>query len=50
MNYILKSNNVFSEYIGIYEWPIVTDDNFEAANFLLDESQKNLNSLIDKLK
>ncbi len=50
MNYILKSNDVVSEYIGINDWPIVTDDNFEAANFLLDESKKNLNSLVDKIK
>ena len=50
MNYILKSNNVNSEYISINDWPIVTDDNFEAANFILDESKKHLNSLIDILK
>jgi aspartate kinase len=50
MNYILKSNDVVSEYISINDWPIVTDDNFEAANFLLDESEKNLNSLVDKIK
>jgi aspartate kinase len=50
MNYILKNNDVVSEYIGINDWPIVTDDNFEAANFLLDESKKNLNSLVDKIK
>jgi len=50
MNYILKSNDVVSEYISINDWPIVTDDNFEAASFLLDESEKNLNSLVNKIK
>ena len=50
MNYILKSNNVFSECIDISEWPIITDDNFEAANFLIEESHKNLDTLIGKLK
>ncbi len=50
MNYILKSNGVNSESVCVGEWPIVTDDNFEAANFMLDESKKHLNSLIDLLK
>ncbi len=50
MNYILKSNDVLSEWINISEWPIITDDNFEAANFLIQESHKNLDILIGKLK
>ncbi|HXT84544.1 MAG TPA: aspartate kinase, partial [Verrucomicrobiae bacterium] len=50
MNYILKSNNIFSEWVDISEWPIITDDNFEAANFLIEESHKNLDTLIGKLK
>jgi aspartate kinase len=50
MNYILKSNNVNSEYVSIDDWPIVTDDNFEAASFILDDSKKHLNSVIDILK
>lgn len=50
MNYILKSNNLNSENLSINEWPIVTDDNFEAASFILDDSKKNLRPLIDMLK
>src|SRR6476469_1294349 len=50
MNYILKSNNVSSEYVSIDDWPIVTDDNFEAASFILDDSRKHLNSIINILK
>jgi aspartate kinase len=50
MNYILKSNNVNSEYVSIDDWPIVTDDNFEAASFILDDSKKHLNSVINILK
>ncbi len=50
MNYILKSNDVNSESVSVGEWPIVTDDNFEAANFMLDESKKHLNSLVDLLE
>jgi len=50
MNYILKSNEVNSESVSVGEWPIVTDDNFEAANFMLDESKRHLNSLVDLLE
>lgn len=50
MNYILKSNGVNSESVSVGEWPIVTDDNFEAANFMLDESKKHLHSLVDLLE
>jgi len=50
MDYILKSNDINSEYISISDWPIVTDDNFEAANFMLDESKKHLNPVMDMLK
>ncbi len=50
MNYILKSNDVNSESVSVGEWPIVTDDNFEAANFMLDESKRHLNSLVDLLE
>ncbi len=50
MNYILKSNDVNSESVSVDKWPIVTDDNFEAANFMLDESKKHLNVLVDLLE
>jgi len=46
MNYILKSNNVESEVITIDKWPIVTDDNFEAASFMIDDSRKHLDHLL----
>jgi aspartate kinase len=50
MNYILKNNDLNSEYIGINDWPIVTDDNFEAANFLLVDSKKHLDPLVNMLR
>ena len=50
MNYILKNEDVNSESVSVGEWPIVTDDNFEAANFMLDESKRHLNSLVDLLE
>lgn len=40
MDYILKSNEIKSDHTRIEQWPIITDDNFEAANFLIEESRK----------
>ncbi|MGN6349634.1 MAG: amino acid kinase family protein [Candidatus Nitrosocosmicus sp.] len=50
MNYILKSNDINSENLSLNEWPIITDDNFEAANFMLDDSKRHLDPLYDMLK
>ncbi|HET6589777.1 MAG TPA: aspartate kinase [Candidatus Nitrosocosmicus sp.] len=50
MNYILRSNGMVSSSIGINDWPIITDDNFEAANFMLDESKKHLEYLVDLIQ
>lgn len=50
MNYILRSNGMVSSSIGINNWPIITDDNFEAANFMLDESKKHLEYLVDLIQ
>lgn len=47
MDYILRSNGLKSSSININNWPIVTDDNFEAANFLLEDSKNYLDSLIN---
>ena len=50
MDYILKSNDIKSSSVNMNEWPIVTDDNFEAASFLLDESKNQIDSLIRLVK
>lgn len=50
MNYILKSNDILSSSVDIDDWPIITDDNFEAASFLLDESKKKLDGLVNLVK
>ncbi len=50
MDYILKSNGIKSSSVNVNEWPIVTDDNFEAASFLLDESKNQIESLIKLVK
>ncbi len=39
MHHILKSNRIDSCYIEFKDWPIITDDNYEAANFMLDASR-----------
>src|SRR5918993_67981 len=36
-----------SDHVDIERWPIITDDNFEAANFMLGESRHNSSHLID---
>ena len=51
MDYILKSKGLISDHVRIENWPIVTDDNFEAATFLFDDSRKRityLKQLIEK--
>ena len=50
MDYILKSNGIKSSSVNVNEWPIVTDDNFEAASFLLDESKNQIDPLIRLVK
>jgi aspartate kinase len=51
MDYILRSKGLLSTHVRIENWPIITDDNFEAATFLFEESMKrttNLKDLIEK--
>lgn len=40
MDYALRSKDIKSDHANIEQWPIITDDNFEAANFLIEESRK----------
>lgn len=40
MDYALRSKDMKSDHANIDQWPIITDDNFEAANFLIEESRK----------
>jgi len=50
MDYVMKSGNINSAHADLNAWPIVTDDNFEAANFLLDESRSMSKPLMDLLE
>src|ERR671933_640033 len=47
MDYIMRSHDIKSDHISIEKWPIITDDNFEAANFMVEESRQSNEHLID---
>jgi aspartate kinase len=47
MDYVMRSSGIKADHVDIERWPIITDDNFEAANFLIDESQQNNDHLIE---
>ena len=42
MEYILKSHSIKSQFVGLEDWPIITDNNIESTNFLVNESSKNI--------
>jgi aspartate kinase len=50
MNYIMRSHGLKSDHADIDKWPIITDDNFEAANFMLDESKEHKKHFIQLLE
>jgi aspartate kinase len=50
MDYIMRSNGLKSDHVDIDKWPIITDDNFEAANFMLDESKEHKNHFLQLLE
>ncbi|PWU78765.1 MAG: aspartate kinase [Candidatus Nitrosopolaris wilkensis] len=47
MDYIMRSHGINSDHVDIEKWPIITDDNFEAANFMIEESRRNDSHLLD---
>jgi aspartate kinase len=47
MDYIMRSHGINSDHVDIEKWPIITDDNFEAANFMIEESRRNDGHLLD---
>lgn len=50
MDYVMRSYGIKSDHVDIEKWPIITDDNFEAANFMVEESKQNNRHLIDLIK
>jgi aspartate kinase len=47
MDYVMQSTGIKSSHVLIEKWPITTDDNFEAANFMIQESKQHVGHLID---
>jgi aspartate kinase len=47
MDYVMQSIGLKSSHVLIEKWPIITDDNFEAANFMVQESKHYADHLID---
>jgi len=50
MDYIMRSNGLKCDHVDIEKWPIITDDNFEAANFMLEESKEHKKHLLKLLE
>ncbi len=50
MGYVMQSQGIKAAYVPIEKWPIITDDNFEAANFLASESRQNSGHLVDLIE
>ncbi|MFQ5940861.1 MAG: aspartate kinase [Nitrososphaerales archaeon] len=50
MDYVMKSNGINSSHVDLNSWPIITDDNFEGANFLFEESKKASGSLLELIE
>ena len=50
MEYIMKTNDLDSCGIPKEHWPIITDDNFENATPLYEDSQRRINHLIKSLE
>jgi len=50
MDYVLRSNQIKSDHVDIEQWPIITDDNFEAANFLIEESRQKSNHFYELIE
>ena len=50
LNFILKSNGVKCDTIGLDDWPIITDNNIESTNFLFSESDKRIGKVEEILE
>jgi aspartate kinase len=50
MAYVMRSHGIKAAHVPMEHWPIVTDDNFEAANFMPSESRQNASHLIELIE
>ncbi|MEO9362909.1 MAG: aspartate kinase [Nitrososphaera sp.] len=46
MAYVMQANGIKAAHVPIEHWPIITDDNFEAANFMAGVSRQSADRLI----
>lgn len=49
MDYALRTAGLNSTHLDFARWPVITDKNFESANFLLTESRDRAQVLVDLL-
>lgn len=47
MSYVMRAYGIKAAHVPIENWPIITDDNFEAANFMPNESKQAASHLIE---
>ncbi len=47
MGYVMQAHGIKATHVPIEHWPIITDDNFEAANFMVNESRQNAAHFIE---
>src|SRR5581483_2817396 len=47
MGYVMESAGLKASHVPIEKWPIVTDDNFEAANFMVQDSRHHADHLVE---
>ena len=50
MDYVIRSYGIKSDHVDIEKWPIITDDNFEASTFMVDESKLHNSHLIELIE
>jgi aspartate kinase len=50
MGYVMQAHGIKATHVPMEHWPIITDDNFEAANFMAAESRQNASHLIDLIE
>ena len=47
MAYVMRAHGIKAAHVPMEHWPIITDDNFEAANFMAAESRASAAHLVD---
>lgn len=50
MGYVMRAHGIKATHVPIENWPIITDDNFEAANFMPNESREASAKLVELIE